>query len=151
MTSNHFHQVISDTSSVSHAPGDGSIAAALNLSKSSVELFLLQCSLCHSAQEKGWTSKKTKPTRKQKGGSKGDFQLVFAEDIKEHLDVFDFQTRHGGFCDKSDKLTKGQLTLKNHLKLKTTIKQHLTPGNSKTREGTRKKAKESGKHQSDQQ
>ena len=42
------HQDIRDGSSVSHAPGGGSIAAALNLSKSFLELFLLWHSLCHS-------------------------------------------------------------------------------------------------------
>ena len=44
----HLCQDIRDGSSVSHAPGGGSIAAALNLSKSFQELFLLQCSPCHS-------------------------------------------------------------------------------------------------------
>ena len=90
---------------------------------------------CMSAlvQEKGWTSKHPQHTGKQnpkeqkttKGDPKGDveFQLVFGKDIKEHLDIFNFESRCKSFCEKLNTLTDSQLTLKN-LQLKT-VKQHL--------------------------
>ena len=91
---------------------------------------------CMSAvvQQKGWESKNPKKTNKRKRkpkkvkkGEKPDdeveFQLLFVEDIKEHLDNIKFEDRCKNFCKRSSELTQGRLTLKS-LQLKT-VKQCL--------------------------
>ena len=39
------------------------------------------------------------------------FQLVFAEDLKEHLELSEFPEQHKLFCTKASKLTEGRVAL----------------------------------------